>query len=78
MPGDSEFDNQIPRLGCRGRHAPLPAMKQDATTRIGTITAHRHNHIFALDDGALVGANAKSRIARLMFRIVPGDRVEFA
>ena len=52
-------------------------MNQDATTRIGTVTVHRHNRIFAveLDDGTTIDANVKSHTARLMFRIAPGDRV---
>jgi translation initiation factor IF-1 len=52
-------------------------MNQDHATRIGTITAHRHNRIFAveLDDGEMIDANVKSHTARIMFRIVPGDRV---
>ena len=52
-------------------------MNQDDTIRIGTITAYRHNRIFAvqLDDGHQISANVRSHTARTMFRIAPGDRV---
>lgn len=52
-------------------------MNQGNSTRVGTITAHRYDRIFAveLDGGATIDANVKSHTARVMFRIVPGDRV---
>ena len=52
-------------------------MRKDDSIRLGTITAHKHNRIFAvaLDGGGTIDANVGSRAARIMFRIVPGDRV---
>ena len=52
-------------------------MNQDDATCIGTITAHRHNRIFAVefDGGATIDANVQSHTAQLMFRIAPGDRL---